>query len=134
MTRASGGGINEGKEGDRPPPVEGRNKEIFFDDDTFTANPNRVVCLCRELRPFNLTWSTTARVDANREVLQAMKEAGLRLLVVGYESGSQAILDHIRKGTTLAQARALVLPFLPLPLNRAIIGCDIAHREALQGV
>ncbi|MBI2876298.1 MAG: hopanoid biosynthesis associated radical SAM protein HpnJ [Candidatus Tectomicrobia bacterium] len=80
-------------------------QEIFFDDDTFTANPSRALQLCQRLRPLGLTWSTTARVDSPREMLKAMKEAGLRLLVVGYESGSQAILNHIRKGTTLAQAR-----------------------------
>lgn len=80
-------------------------KEIFFDDDTFTANPARVVRLCQGLRSFDLTWSTTARIDSNREILKVMKESGLRLLVVGYESGSQTVLDNIRKGTTIAQAR-----------------------------
>jgi len=80
-------------------------REVFFDDDTFTANPHRVYELCERLAPLNLTWSTTARPDAEKALLKAMKEAGLRLLVVGYESGSQKILDNIRKGITVEQAR-----------------------------
>jgi hopanoid biosynthesis associated radical SAM protein HpnJ len=81
-------------------------QEIFFDDDTFTANPRRVDRLCQKLRPLNLTWSTTARPDTDKEILPIMKEAGLRLLVVGYESGNQDILNNISKGTTPSQARS----------------------------
>lgn len=80
-------------------------KEIFFDDDSFTANPSRVTKICQKLKPLNITWSTTARLDTDKEILKVMKEAGLRLLVVGYESGSQDILNNIGKGTTLSQAR-----------------------------
>jgi radical SAM superfamily enzyme YgiQ (UPF0313 family) len=34
-----------------------------------------------------------------------MKEAGCRLLIVGYESGDQQILKNIKKGATLERAR-----------------------------
>jgi hopanoid biosynthesis associated radical SAM protein HpnJ len=80
-------------------------KEIFFDDDTFTANKERVHEICKGLRPLGITWSTTSRVTTDPETLRAMKEAGLRLVVVGYESGSQKILNNVKKGATLEQAR-----------------------------
>ncbi len=80
-------------------------REIFFDDDTFTANKARAHEICQGLKPLGITWSTTSRVTTDLETLQAMKEAGLRLVVVGYESGSQKILDNVKKGATLEQAK-----------------------------
>jgi radical SAM superfamily enzyme YgiQ (UPF0313 family) len=38
------------------------------------------------------------------ETLKAMKEVGLRLLVVGFESGDPTILKNIKKGATIEQA------------------------------
>jgi len=80
-------------------------KEVFFDDDTFTANRKRARELSRCLKKLNITWSTTSRANTDYETLKTMKDAGLRLLVVGYESGNQEILDNIRKGITLDEAR-----------------------------
>ena len=52
-------------------------------------------------------WSTTGRVTTSYETLKAMKEGGLRLLVVGFESGDPQILKNIKKGTTLELGRRL---------------------------
>lgn len=79
-------------------------KEIFFDDDTFTVGKSRVLELCRKLRDLKVTWSCNARVTADFETLKAMKEAGCRLLVVGFESGDPTILKNIKKGATVEQA------------------------------
>jgi hopanoid biosynthesis associated radical SAM protein HpnJ len=79
-------------------------KEIFFDDDTWTWGKARVLELCRHLKGLNFTWSCNSRVQADYEMLQAMKEAGCRLLVVGFESGVQGILNNMKKGTTVEQA------------------------------
>lgn len=79
-------------------------KEIFFDDDTFAWGKTRVLDLCRHLRPLNFTWSCTCRVHADYEMLRAMKEAGCRLLIVGFESGDPTILKNIKKGATVRQA------------------------------
>ena len=49
----------------------------------------RAVEFCAKLKPLNLTWSCTSRVTTDYETLKAMKEAGCRLLIVGYESGDQ---------------------------------------------
>src|SRR5437763_894922 len=79
--------------------------EYFFDDDTFNIQKARTVELCSKLKPLNLTWSCTSRVTTDYETLKAMKEAGCRLLIVGYESGDQQILKNIKKGATVERAR-----------------------------
>jgi len=82
-------------------------KEIFIEDDTFTINKRRVKDVCSEIKRRNLaiTWSCNARADLDYETMKAMKEAGCRLLDVGYESGSDEILKNIRKGITTHDSR-----------------------------
>ncbi|MGB6677043.1 MAG: hopanoid biosynthesis associated radical SAM protein HpnJ [Terriglobales bacterium] len=80
-------------------------REFFFDDDTFNIQKARTVELCEKLKPLKLTWSCTSRVTTDYETLKAMKEAGCRLLIVGYESGDQQILKNIKKGATVERAR-----------------------------
>jgi len=80
-------------------------KEIFFDDDTFNYKKARTLELCAKLKPLNFTWSCTSRVTTDYETLKAMKDAGCRLLIVGYESGNEQILRNIKKGATIEGAR-----------------------------
>ena len=80
-------------------------KEYFFDDDTFNIQKARTIELCAKLKPLNLTWSCTSRVTTDYETLKAMKEAGCRLMIVGFESGDAQILKNIKKGATLERAR-----------------------------
>lgn len=80
-------------------------KEIFFDDDTFNYRKARTLELCAELKKLNFTWSCTSRVTTDYETLKAMKEAGCRLLIVGYESGDEQILKNIKKGATVDMAK-----------------------------
>jgi hopanoid biosynthesis associated radical SAM protein HpnJ len=80
-------------------------KEFFFDDDTFNIQKARTIELCAKLKPLKMTWSCTSRVTTDFETLKAMKEAGCRLLIVGYESGDQQILKNIKKGATVERAR-----------------------------
>jgi hopanoid biosynthesis associated radical SAM protein HpnJ len=80
-------------------------KEIFFDDDTFNYQKARTIELCKKLKPLNFTWSCTSRVTTDYDTLKAMKEAGCRLLIVGYESGDPQILKNIKKGATVDMAR-----------------------------
>lgn len=79
-------------------------KEIFFDDDTFAWKKSRTIDICEKLKPLNVTWSCTCRVHADYETLKAMKKAGCRLLIVGFESGDPTILKNIKKGATVEQA------------------------------
>jgi hopanoid biosynthesis associated radical SAM protein HpnJ len=79
-------------------------KEIFFDDDTFNYRKARTIEVAAKLKPLNFTWSCTSRVTTDYETLKAMKEAGCRLLVVGYETGDPQILRNIKKGATVEMA------------------------------
>jgi hopanoid biosynthesis associated radical SAM protein HpnJ len=79
-------------------------KEFFFDDDTFNIQKARTVELCEKLKPLGLTWSCTSRVTTDFDTLKAMKEAGCRLLIVGFESGDPQILKNIKKGATVQRA------------------------------
>jgi hopanoid biosynthesis associated radical SAM protein HpnJ len=80
-------------------------KELFFDDDTFTDNRPRAVEISRHLARTSTTWSCNAKPEVPYETLRALRENGLRLLLVGYETGSQQILNNIRKGTRIDIAR-----------------------------
>ncbi|HEY0565804.1 MAG TPA: hopanoid biosynthesis associated radical SAM protein HpnJ [Terriglobales bacterium] len=80
-------------------------KEFFFDDDTFNIQKARTIELCSKLKPLGLTWSSTSRVTTDYETLKAMREAGARLMIVGYESGDPQILKNIKKGATVERAR-----------------------------
>jgi hopanoid biosynthesis associated radical SAM protein HpnJ len=75
-------------------------QEIFFDDDTFTADRARMHEFAQHIKPLHVTWSTTSRANVDFETLKKLKESGLRLLVVGYETGSRQILKNIKKGIT----------------------------------
>ncbi|HLH08144.1 MAG TPA: hopanoid biosynthesis associated radical SAM protein HpnJ [Terriglobales bacterium] len=80
-------------------------KEYFFDDDTFNIQKARTIELCEKLKPLKLTWSCTSRVTTDYDTLKAMRDAGCRLLIVGYESGDPQILKNIKKGATVERAR-----------------------------
>jgi hopanoid biosynthesis associated radical SAM protein HpnJ len=80
-------------------------KEFFFDDDTFTDDEPRARDIARRLGRLGVTWSCNAKPNVSRDTLAVLKDNGLRLLLVGYESGNQGILNNIRKGTRLDIAR-----------------------------
>ncbi|MGN8159549.1 hopanoid biosynthesis associated radical SAM protein HpnJ [Salinisphaera sp. RV14] len=80
-------------------------KEIFFDDDTFTDFKPRVEEIARGLGKLGVTWSCNAKANVPYKTLKIMKENGLRLLLVGYESGNNQILHNIKKGLRTDIAR-----------------------------
>jgi hopanoid biosynthesis associated radical SAM protein HpnJ len=73
-------------------------KEFFFDDDTFTADLPRTEAIARGLGKLGITWSCNSRANVPYDTLKVMKDNGLRLLLVGYESGNEDILINIKKG------------------------------------
>ncbi|MBU3897260.1 MAG: B12-binding domain-containing radical SAM protein [Nanoarchaeota archaeon] len=81
-------------------------KEIFIEDDTFTVDKARVMRICDLITQYDmkLNWSCNARADIPYDVLVKMKEAGCRMVIVGYESGNQGILNTIKKGITIQMA------------------------------
>jgi hopanoid biosynthesis associated radical SAM protein HpnJ len=80
-------------------------KEYFFDDDTFTDDLPRAEDIARRLGLLGVTWSCNAKANVPFETLKILRDNGLRLLLVGYETGSQQILNNIRKGTRVDVAR-----------------------------
>ncbi len=78
-------------------------KEIGIEDDTFTVDRLRVRDICSLLikRDLRIPWYAATRADLDYETMRVMKEAGCRLLIAGFESGSQDILDNIHKGIKL---------------------------------
>jgi hopanoid biosynthesis associated radical SAM protein HpnJ len=80
-------------------------KEFFFDDDTFTDDLPRAGAIAQELGKLGVTWSCNAKANVPRETLKVMRDNGLRLLLVGYETGNQQILYNIKKGMRIEFAR-----------------------------
>jgi hopanoid biosynthesis associated radical SAM protein HpnJ len=80
-------------------------KEFFFDDDTFTDDLPRAEAIARELGKLGVEWSCNAKANVPRETLKVLRDNGLRLLLVGYESGNQQILHNIKKGMRVEVAR-----------------------------
>ncbi len=83
-------------------------KSIGIEDDTFTANPDRAKEICRMLIKKGIhkkvKWWANTRVHTDLELMKLMKKAGCRLIIPGFESGSQEILNNIKKGTKIEQA------------------------------
>lgn len=84
-------------------------RDITFYDDLFTMDRGRTLALCDWMIPLGLTWVCEARVNqVDLESLEAMKAAGCRMIFYGIESGSQAILDRLKKNVTLQQIKQAV--------------------------
>ena len=80
-------------------------KEIFFDDDTFTDFRPRAEEIARGLGKLGVTWSCNAKANVPYDTLKVMRDNGLRVLLVGYESGNDQILHNVRKGLRVDIAR-----------------------------
>jgi hopanoid biosynthesis associated radical SAM protein HpnJ len=80
-------------------------KEFFFDDDTFTANLPRAREIAKKLASLGVPWSCNSRANLDYDTIKSFKDAGLRLFLVGYESGNEQILKNIKKGVTLDEMR-----------------------------
>ena len=110
-------------------------KEFFFDDDTLTDNLPRVEALSRELGKLGVTWSCNAKANVPRKTLEVMKDNGLRLLLVGYESGNQQILINIKKGMRVEFARRFTKDCHELGIvihGTFILGLPGETRETIQ--
>src|SRR5258707_3268014 len=79
--------------------------EFFFDDDTFTANLPRAREIAKKLAPLGLTWSCNSRANLKYDTIKSFKDSGLRLFLVGYESGNDDILTRIKKGVPMDEMR-----------------------------
>ena len=110
-------------------------KELFFDDDTFTADPVRAMEIARGLGRLGICWSANARGNADRATLQVLRDNGLRLFVVGYESGNEQILKNIKKGVSAERARRFTRDCHDLGIlihGTFILGLPGETRETIQ--
>lgn len=82
-----------------------RIKEYMFDDDTFTIDKQRAIAISEHMKRLKLTWSCNARANLDYDTLKQLRDNGLRLLLVGFESGNQQILNNIKKGVPLEAAK-----------------------------
>lgn len=77
-------------------------REIMFETDTFAADKNHVIEVCQEIirRGIHkrISWSCNMRVNTDLSLLPLMREAGCRMLMTGYEFGTNEQLRAIRKG------------------------------------
>jgi len=83
----------------------GANRFTFYDD-AFTVDQDRVLEICREIknRKLKIEWDCETRVDmVTKELLVEMKNAGCESIWFGVESGSQKVLDAMRKGISPSQ-------------------------------
>ncbi len=83
-------------------------EQFDFADDTMTVSKKRMTSFCKKLIEQNLSinWDCNARVNTvDGEMLRIMKKAGCKRVNFGVESGDQGILDAIKKGITIKQAK-----------------------------
>lgn len=85
--------------------------EFNFHDELFTVNKKRTLEFCQEVkkRKLDIVWVCMVRVDfVDAETLSAMAEAGCKKIMFGFESGSQMILDKMKKRVALEKAEEAV--------------------------
>lgn len=81
-------------------------RQIMIKDSTFTVDKGWVKEICNLIisRGLKINWTCNTRVDMiEKELFKLMKKAGCYMVLLGIESGSQKVLDNIRKGITLKQ-------------------------------
>ncbi|PSO56180.1 MAG: hopanoid biosynthesis associated radical SAM protein HpnJ [Cyanobacteria bacterium QH_8_48_120] len=112
-----------------------RVREYMFDDDTFTIDRQRAIAISKHMKRLNLTWSCNARANLDYDTLKQLRDNGLRLLLVGFESGNQEILDHIKKGIKLEKAREFMKNCRKLGITvhgTFMIGLPVETRETIE--
>ncbi|MFH1369614.1 MAG: radical SAM protein [Elusimicrobiota bacterium] len=108
-------------------------------DDNFAAEKSRVTGICNEIlsRNLEISWFIFGRIDQlhDEELLRLMKKSGCVFILFGIESGSQQILDNIKKGINLKQIEetcAMCRKVGIRYLNSFIIGCPGETEKTLK--
>ncbi|HXQ24527.1 MAG TPA: radical SAM protein [Candidatus Acidoferrales bacterium] len=96
---------------------------VYFVDDHFLLQPKRIEAICQGINDAGVTiqWGCEGRVDSTAQHLfPAMAKAHCRTLMFGIESGSQKVLDRLKKEQTLAEVETAVT-------NAKRAGIEIVH-------
>jgi hypothetical protein len=82
-------------------------RSIYLDDDTFNLTQKHTLAICGVMKKVGLPWSAMCRADTiDRTAWQLMKDSGCFGVKIGFESGSQEVIDQIvNKRLNLAKAR-----------------------------
>jgi radical SAM superfamily enzyme YgiQ (UPF0313 family) len=85
-------------------------RAIFFEDDTISTDPARLRELAARIREegVGISWTANMRADVDGETLAECGAAGLRSVCVGFESGSDRMLESMRKGLDTSTMRRFV--------------------------
>jgi len=96
---------------------------VYFVDDHFLLQPKRIEAICKGINDEGVTiqWGCEGRVDSTAQHLfPSMAKAHCRTLMFGVESGSQKVLDRLKKEQTLAEVETAVT-------NAKRAGIEIVH-------
>jgi radical SAM superfamily enzyme YgiQ (UPF0313 family) len=96
---------------------------VYFVDDHFLLQPRRIEAICKGINDngINIQWGCEGRVDSvAQHLFPAMAKAHCRTLMFGLESGSQKILDRVKKEQTLEEITTAVT-------NAKKAGIEIVH-------
>lgn len=85
-------------------------KEVLIDDDTFSFRPEHTMEFCRLMieKGIKIPWTVECRANLKYETMVMMKKAGCRLIVTGFESADDQILENINKGLKVERLSAFV--------------------------
>lgn len=82
---------------------------IYFVDLTFAIDKKRTLEICKVVKEFNARWSCMSRVqNLDKEMLDAMKDAGCQIILYGFESMDQKVLDKAHKGITPEEIKKML--------------------------
>jgi radical SAM superfamily enzyme YgiQ (UPF0313 family) len=81
--------------------LQSKQKQFFFIDDM--VSKKRLLQLAKLVEPLNITWTCQLRPtkDLDKDTLNRLYQAGLRMVIWGVESGNDRILKLMRKGTNV---------------------------------
>ncbi|MFX1363458.1 MAG: B12-binding domain-containing radical SAM protein [Promethearchaeota archaeon] len=113
-------------------------KYVWFYDQVFTINRKRVIEFCIKLieEDLKINWFCDTRVDlVDEKLLKIMKMAGCIGIAYGIESGSQTILNNMKKTIKINQAikalRGTRKARIPIQLN-LILGYIGENKRSLK--
>lgn len=113
-------------------------REIDIFDSSFTVIKKRVLEICKKLKEKNLDihWAARSRVDlVDREMLNAMHEAGCKRIYYGIESGNPTILQTLKKETNLGKIKYAISQTKKAGINTFgyfMLGCPGETKETMK--
>jgi radical SAM superfamily enzyme YgiQ (UPF0313 family) len=103
---------------------------VYFVDDHFLLQPRRIEAICKGIGDNGITiqWGCEGRVDSQcMKLFPTMAKAHCRTIMFGIESGSQRMLDRLKKEQTLQEIETAVA-------NAKQAGIEIVHGFFVVGI